>query len=176
MLILSVQFRPSASRKARQTLPFERANPRIRRSSSPIRLPGDAPFMDQRTTLRPMAAQNTPDDLRNHTFVRIGVGTSPSEASALIDRLGNPERPSIRVENTASAQMMIEQGAGIGSLFCARADTIPNMEQVFRDPFDQVDCWVIYHASARGSQRVRLVLDALVSFLNDNRARLTGLA
>ena len=74
------------------------------------------------------------------------------------------------MENTASAQMVIEQGAGRGSLFCALEDTIPNMERVFRDPFDQVDSWVIYYGSARGSQRVRLVLDALVSFLKDNRA------
>ena len=118
---------------------------------------------------------NTPDDLRNHTLVRIGTGNSPSKASALIDGLDNPDRPSIRVENTDSAQMMIEQGAGIGSLFCAFADTNANIERVFPDPFDQIDSWVIYHESARGSQRVRIVLDALVAFLKDNRAMLTGL-
>ncbi|WP_420862576.1 LysR family transcriptional regulator [Algirhabdus cladophorae] len=118
---------------------------------------------------------STPEDLRDHTLVRIGTGNAPSKASALIDGLDNPDRPSIRVENTDSAQMMIEQGAGIGSLFCAFADTNANIERVFPDPFDQVDSWVIYHESARGSQRVRIVLDALVSFLKDNRAMLTGL-
>ncbi len=117
---------------------------------------------------------STPEDLRDHTLVRIGTGNSPSKASALIDSLDNPERPSIRVENTDSAQMMIEQGAGIGSLFCALADTNPNIERVFPDPFDQVDSWVIYHESARGSQRLRIVLDALVGYLKDNRAVLTG--
>lgn len=117
---------------------------------------------------------NIPDDLRDHTLVRIGTGNSPSKASALIDRLDNTDRPSIRVENTDSAQMMIEQGAGIGSLFCALADTNPSIERVFAEPFDQVDSWVIYHESARGSQRVRIVLDALVAFLKDNRAVLTG--
>ena len=115
------------------------------------------------------------DDLRDHTLVRIGTGNSPSNASALIDRLDNPDRPSIRVENTDSAQMMIEQGAGIGSLFCALADANPNIERVFPQPFGQVDSWVIYHESARGSQRVRIVLDALVAFLKDNRSLLTGL-
>ena len=118
---------------------------------------------------------NTPDELRDHTLVRIGTGNSPSKPSALIDRLDNPGRPSIRVENTDSAQMMIERGAGIGSLFCALADKNRNIERVFIDPFDQVDSWVIYHESARGSQRVRIVLDALVGFLKDNRASLTGL-
>ncbi|MEL7179615.1 MAG: LysR family transcriptional regulator [Pseudomonadota bacterium] len=118
---------------------------------------------------------NTSDDLRDHTLVRIGTGNSPSKPSALIDRLDNPGRPSIRVENTDSAHMMIEQGAGIGSLFCALADKNRNIERVFPDPFDQVDSWVIYHESARGSQRVRIVLDALVGFLKDNHALLTGL-
>lgn len=118
---------------------------------------------------------NIPDDLRDHTLVRIGTGNSPSKASALIDRLDNADRPSIRVENTDSAQMMIEQGAGVGSLFCVLADTNANIERVFPEPFDQVDSWVIYHESARGSQRVRIVLDALVAFLKDNRAALTGL-
>ncbi|MEP5806479.1 MAG: LysR family transcriptional regulator, partial [Roseobacter sp.] len=120
---------------------------------------------------RPTSAE----DLRDHTLVRIGTGASPSKASVFIDRLDNPERPSLRVENTDSAQMMIEQGAGIGSLFCAFADTNSSIERVFPDPFDQVASWVIYHESARGSQRVRIVLDALVAFLKDNRASLTGL-
>lgn len=118
---------------------------------------------------------HSPDDLRNHTLVRIGTGNSPSKPSAFIDRLENPERPSIRVENTDSASMMIEQGAGIGALFCAHADDSTNIERIFPDPFDQIESWVVYHETARGSQRVRIVLDALVAFLKNNRALLTGL-
>ncbi|MEL8054620.1 MAG: LysR family transcriptional regulator [Pseudomonadota bacterium] len=132
-------------------------------------------FYGSKTYFEKHGRPNMPDDLRDYTLVRIGTGNSPSKASALIDRLDNPDRPSIRVENTDSAQMMIEQGAGIGSLFCALADTKPNIERVFPEPFDQVDSWVIYHESARGSQRVRIVLDALVAFLKDNRSLLTGL-
>ncbi|MEL6574060.1 MAG: LysR substrate-binding domain-containing protein, partial [Pseudomonadota bacterium] len=132
-------------------------------------------FYGSKTYFEKHGRPNTPNDLRDHTLVRIGTGNSPSKASALIDRLDNPDRPSIRVENTDSAQMMIEQGAGIGSLFCALADKKPNIERVFPEPFDQVDSWVIYHESARGSQRVRIVLDALVAFLKDNHALLTGL-
>ena len=132
-------------------------------------------FYGSKTYFEKHGRPNMPDDLRDHTLVRIGTGNSPSKPSALIDRLDNPGRPSIRVENTDSAQMMIEQGAGIGSLFCALADTNPNIERVFPEPFDQVDSWVIYHESARGSQRVRIVLDALVAFLKDNCTALTGL-
>ena len=131
-------------------------------------------FYGSKTYLQKHSRPNTPDDLRDHTLVRIGTGNSPSKASAFIDRLDNPERPSIRVENTDSAQMMIEQGAGIGSLFCALADTNANIERIFPDPFDQVESWVIYHESNRGSQRVRIVVDALVAFLKVNRALLTG--
>ncbi|MEM9585345.1 MAG: LysR family transcriptional regulator [Pseudomonadota bacterium] len=116
-----------------------------------------------------------PDELRDHTLVRIGTGNSPSKPSAFIDRYENSERPSIRVENTDSARLMIEQGAGIGALFCAFADASRDIERVFPEPFDQIESWVIYHESARGSLRVRLVLDALVAFLKANRALLTGL-
>ena len=132
-------------------------------------------FYGSKTYFETHGRPNTLEDLRDHKLVRIGTGNSPSKALALIDRLDNPERPSIRVENTDSAQMMIEQGAGIGSLFCVLADTNANIERVFPEPFDQVDSWVIYHESTRGSQRVRIVLDALVAFLKDNRALLTGL-
>ena len=132
-------------------------------------------FYGSKTYFEKHGRPNMPDDLRDHTLVRIGTGNSPSKPSALIDRLDNPGRPSIRVENTDSAQMMIEQGAGIGSLFCALADTNPNIERVFPEPFDQVSSWIIYHESARGSQRVRIVLDALVAFLKDNCTALTGL-
>ncbi|WP_298835835.1 LysR family transcriptional regulator [uncultured Roseobacter sp.] len=118
---------------------------------------------------------NEPVDLRDHTLVRIGTGNSPSKPSAFLDRFDNPERPCIRVDNTDSARLMIEQGAGIGALFCAFADAHPTIERVFPDPFDQTDSWVIYHESARGSQRMRIVLDALVAFLKENRALLTGL-
>ena len=132
-------------------------------------------FYGSKTYFETHGRPNTLEDLRDHKLVRIGTGNSPSKASALIDRLDNPERPSIRVENTDSAQMMIAQGAGIGSLFCALADRNSKLKRVFPDPFDQVESWVIYHESARGSQRVRIVLDALVAFLKDNRALLTGL-
>ncbi|WP_076448331.1 hypothetical protein [Roseivivax lentus] len=78
------------------------------------------------------------------------------------------------MENSDSARVIIEQGGGIGPLFCAVGDTCPALERVFPEPFDQMDSWVLYHESARGSAKMRAVLDALVAFLKARRPALKG--
>ena len=117
----------------------------------------------------------TPEDLRNHTLVRIGPNNSRVTSWAWLDQFDDPSRPAVRVENTDSARLMIEQGAGIGPLFCAIGESSTTLERVFPEPLDQTESWVVYHESARGSHRVRVVLDALVAFLHQKRSLLTGL-
>lgn len=116
-----------------------------------------------------------PEDLRSHTMIRYGSPLLHVRCFGWVEQFADPDRPATRVENSDSARVMIEQGQGIGPLFCAVGDTCASLERVFPDPFDQLDSWVLYHESARGSQRVRVVLDALVAFLKDRRALLTGL-
>jgi hypothetical protein len=59
-------------------------------------------------------------------------------------------------------------------LFCAVGDTCDGLERVFPDPFDQMDSWVMYHESVRGSHKVRVVLDSLTAFLRARRPMLSG--
>ncbi|WP_425039723.1 LysR family transcriptional regulator [Primorskyibacter sp. S187A] len=118
----------------------------------------------------------TTDDLRAHALVRYGAPLLHACAFGWVEQYADPDRPATRVENSDSARVMIEQGGGIGPLFCAVGDTCAGLERVFPDPFDQMDSWVLYHESARGSAKVRVVLDALVAFLKARRAALTGLA
>ena len=70
--------------------------------------------------------------------------------------------------------MIIEQGGGIGALFCFVRDARATIERVFPEPFDQMECWVLYHESARGSAKVRAVLDALVPYLRARHAVLSA--
>lgn len=117
-----------------------------------------------------------PEDLSEHTLIRYGAPLLHTRCFGWVEQFANPSRPATRVENSDSARVMIEQGEGIGPLFCAVGDTCAGLERVFPEPFDQMDSWVLYHESARGSHRVRVVLDALVSFLKDKRPLLTGIA
>ncbi|MFK7792909.1 MAG: LysR family transcriptional regulator [Devosiaceae bacterium] len=119
---------------------------------------------------------NTAEDLHDHQLVRIAGPTLHAKAWGWLDQFDNPARPAIKVENSDSARLMIEQDAGIGSLFCAVGDTCTTLERALPDPFDQMDSWVLYHESTRGSHRVRVVLDALVAFLRGKNQLLTGLA
>ncbi len=121
------------------------------------------------------ARPNSPEDLTGHNLVRYGTPLLHARCFGWLEQFADPDRPTTRVENSDSARVMIEQGNGIGPLFCAVGDTCANLERVFPDPFDQLDSWVLYHESARGSHRVRVVLDALVAFLKDKKPLLTGL-
>lgn len=118
---------------------------------------------------------DTPEGLRALTLVRYGAPLLHARAFGWVEQFADPDRPATRVENSDSARVIIEQGGGIGPLFCAVGDTCANLERVFPEPFDQMDSWVLYHESARGSHRVRVVLDRLVAFLRDKREFLTGL-
>jgi len=118
---------------------------------------------------------DTLDALRAHPLVRYNAPLLHACAFGWVEQFADPERPATRVENSDSARVIIEQGGGIGPLFCAVGDTCERLERVFPDPFDQMESWVLYHEAARGSARVRVVLDALVAFLKARRGRLTGL-
>ena len=102
-----------------------------------------------------------PTDLRDHKLVRHGTGLTHLCAFGWIEAYADPDAPAQRVENSDSARVMIEAGAGIGPLFCSVGDACPGLVRVFPDPFDQIDSWIVYHESARGSAQMRAVLDLL---------------
>ncbi|MEL7345895.1 MAG: LysR substrate-binding domain-containing protein, partial [Pseudomonadota bacterium] len=116
----------------------------------------------------------TPQDLRKHTLVRYGAPLLHAKAFGWVEQYADPDRPATRVENSDSARVIIENGGGIGPLFCAVGDTCAPLERVFPEPFDQMESWVMYHESVRGSQKLRVVLDALTAFLRARRPQLTG--
>lgn len=118
----------------------------------------------------------TPEDLGAHRLVRYGTPLLRSKAFGWIEQFADPARSATRVENTDSARIIIEQSGGIGALFCIVGDACATIERVFPEPFDQMDSWVLYHETARGSAKVRVVVDALVAFLKSRRATLTGIA
>ena len=117
---------------------------------------------------------STLEELRTHQFVQYGTPLLPMRAFGWIEQFADPDRPATRVENSDSARIIIEQGDGIGALFCFVGDACNSIERVFPEPFDQMESWVLYHESARGSAKVRTVLDALVPYLSERTAVLAG--
>lgn len=117
---------------------------------------------------------DTPEALRDHPLVRYNAPLLHARAFGWVEQFADPDRPATRVENSDSARVIIEQGGGIGPLFCAVGDTCQTLERVFPEPFDQMDSWVLYHESARGSAKMRAVLDALVAFLKARSPALSG--
>lgn len=115
------------------------------------------------------------EELSNHRFVLCGASLLKTRAFGWIEQFTHPDQPKTRVENSDSARTIIEQGDGIGQLFCLVGDACQSLERVFPDPFDQMESWVLYHETARGSANVRAVLDALVPYLRERRALLSGM-
>ncbi len=116
----------------------------------------------------------TPEELSTHQLVQYGRPLLPLRAFGWVEQFADPDQPATRVENTDSARIIIEQGGGIGALFCFVGDACATIERVFPEPFDQMDSWVLYHESARGSAKVRTVLDALLPYLRERSAVLPG--
>ena len=117
----------------------------------------------------------TTEDLRRHQLVRYDTRVLHLNAFGWIEAYADPAFPAIRIENSDGARVMIERGIGIGPLFCAVGDSCETLVRVFPEPFDQIPSWIVYHESARGSARVRAVMDALVAFHKARQRLLTGL-
>lgn len=91
------------------------------------------------------------EELSNHRLVLCGTSLLRTRAFGSSEQFADPDQPATRVENSDSARTIIEQGEGIGQLFCLVGDACQSLERVFPDPFDQMNSWVLYHESARGS-------------------------
>lgn len=112
--------------------------------------------------------------MAGHRLVRYADAFLQMPAFAWIEQFAEPAAAAVRVDNTDLAQRMIATGAGIGVLYCASGDADDRLVRVFDQPIDRIAVNIVYHQSMRGSVRVRAVLDHLIRFHVDNRARLSG--
>lgn len=91
-----------------------------------------------------------------------------------IEQFADPAQPAIRADSIDMARSLIASGGGIGVLFCTVGDTTPGLVRVFEAPIDQTACWIVYHESARGSARMKAVLDLLIEYYVERRHDLSG--
>ena len=63
---------------------------------------------------------------------------------------------------------------GIAVLPAFIADPVPQLRRVFPDPVSSNVGWIVYHDCVRDASRVRVVADALLSFLQSREALFSG--
>jgi DNA-binding transcriptional LysR family regulator len=119
-------------------------------------------------------APDTPSDLRTHRLVRYGQAFLHLPAFNWIEDFADPAGSAVRVDSIDMARSLVSGGRGIGALYCAIGDRTPGISRVFEDPIDQMECAVVYHRSARGSARIRAVLDLLIGYFARRRHDLSG--
>lgn len=113
-------------------------------------------------------------DVAGHRLVRYADAFLHLPAFAWIERFAGPALPAVRVDSVDLGRSLIAGGAGIGVLFCVLGDATAGVVRVFEEPIDQMKACIVYHRSARGSARLRAVLDRLIDFHVARRHALSG--
>ena len=113
-------------------------------------------------------------DVARHRLVRYHQSFLHLPALNWIEQFADPAQPAIRADSIDMARSLIAAGGGIGSLFCTVGDITPGVVRVFEEPIDQTPCWIAYHESARGSARIKAVLDLLIEYYVARRHDLSG--
>lgn len=124
-----------------------------------------------------LAAHGAPaavEDLAGHRLIRYGAPFLHLPAFTWIEAHADPDKPALRVDSIDMARSLIADGLGIGVLYCVIADRAPELVRVFPDPIDHMECAIVYHQSARGSARLRAVLDLLIAFFLARAGNLSG--
>jgi DNA-binding transcriptional LysR family regulator len=109
-----------------------------------------------------------------HKLVRYADAFLRLPAFRWVEQFAQPGESAVRVDNIEMARSLVLSGAGIGVLYCVAGDGEPGLVRVFEKPIDQTRMNIVYHQSMRGSARVRAVLDMLIDYHVENRARLSG--
>lgn len=119
-------------------------------------------------------APETPEELASHRLVQFGAAFLHLPGFSWIEAYAGPDRSAVRVDSIDMARSMIADGRGIGALICTIGDETPGLARVFAEPIDQMKCAIVYHQSARGSARIRAVLDLLIGYFVEHRRALSG--
>ena len=121
---------------------------------------------------RPTSAE----DLHQHKLVLYSTKFSAQPFAEWLNRFADPAKPYMSVDSVDTAHTMIAAGHGIGVLWCCHADAFSDMERVLPDPIHTTSVHTIWHASLRGSARLKAVVDMLTAHLIKKRATLQGTA
>lgn len=115
-----------------------------------------------------------PEDLRKHHLILYGEDRLHHPGFKWLEQFHDKNGKATRVSNTSVAVRSIVAGVGIGVLPIFEIGNELGLVRVFPDPVLFHTAWLAYHESSRNTARVRVVIDALVEFLDTRADFLAG--
>jgi len=119
---------------------------------------------------------STFDELRGHRLVLYVESMHNIEPLRWMETYRDAAARLLRVDNLEIACQTIAAVGGVTVLPGMIGDPMPELERVFSEPVAVNTGWIVYHESARGTARIRVVVDALLEFFHANEAVFTGAA
>jgi DNA-binding transcriptional LysR family regulator len=117
---------------------------------------------------------SSPAELGLHALVRYDESFRRAAFAAWIEPFVGKTTTNIRVDSVDMAQTMIAAGRGIGVLPAIQGDPDPRLARAFPEVVVNMQGWVVYHESSRGSKRVEVVTEALVEYFIAKRLAMSG--
>lgn len=114
------------------------------------------------------------DDLAAHRLVLYAESMHRVAPLRWLEAHRGSARDLSRVDNLELACQTIASDGGIGVLPGFLADPLPQLKRVFDNCIGLNTGWIVYHASARDTARVRLMVDALAAFFEQHAALFSG--
>ncbi len=117
----------------------------------------------------------THDDLREHRLVLYLPHMHAVAPLRWMEQYRSDAREVTRVESMDLACTIVSSGAGLAVLPTFVGDRVAGLARVFPERVGVNTGWIVYHESVRDSARVRVVADALSSYLSAAEPVLAGL-
>lgn len=116
------------------------------------------------------------DGLRHHRLVLYLPHMHAVVPLRWMEQYRGEDQDVMRVDGMDAACSIIASGGGMAVLPTFVGDRVPELQRVFPERVSLNTGWIVYHESQRDSARVRVVADALASYLARAEPVLAGLS
>ena len=118
----------------------------------------------------------TESELRDHRLILFTESRHHLKGFAWMEQFKTDEERFARVNTNSVALRSVLSGIGIAALPCYEEDQHTNIVRVFPEPFHFQPAYIVYHETTRDTARIRVVVDAMMEYLHNQRKILQGTA
>lgn len=116
----------------------------------------------------------TESELRDHRLILFTESRHHLKGFAWMEQFKTDEERFARVNTTSVALRSVLSGIGIAAMPCYEEDQHTNIVRVFPEPFHFQPAYIVYHESMRDTARIRVVADAMMDYLHNQKKILQG--
>ena len=116
----------------------------------------------------------TESELRDHRLILFTESRHHLKGFAWMEQFKTDEERFARVNTTSVALRSVLSGIGIAAMPCYEEDQHTNIVRVFPEPFHFQTAYIVYHESMRDTARIRIVADAMMDYLQNQKKILQG--